>query len=188
MTYLDNTKKAMEWLAKKNKTFFLGQTVEYPGSPMYNSLKDIPINKKLELPIFEDTQLGMSIGLAIDGYIPISIFPRMDFLICAINQLVNHLDKMKEMSSGEFKPGVIIRTQIGATAPLDPGMQHKGDYTSGLYNLTNNIIICVLNESKEILTSYKQAYRNAKSGISTILIELPQSMDKKTWEKIQNVK
>ena len=40
--------------------------------------------------------MGMSIGLALNGYIPITCFPRFDFLILAFNQLVNHLDKIKK--------------------------------------------------------------------------------------------
>lgn len=174
MNYLDETKKAMEWLNKQKNTIFLGQTVRYEGSPMYRSLENVPMEKRIEMPVAEDMQMGMSIGMALEGYVPISIFPRMDFLLCAINQLVNHLDKVKEMSHGEFSPGVIIRTQIGNTKPLDPGPQHCGDYTKGIKKLCRNILILKIWEAENIHEAYELAYTRAITGSSTLIIETPQ--------------
>ena len=73
--------------------------------------------------------MGLSIGLALSGYIPVTCYPRFDFLLCAMNQLVNHLDKIRIMSNNEFKPRVIIRTSIGPKKPLDGGVQHTQNYT-----------------------------------------------------------
>ena len=77
MSYKEEVKKAMKMLGEEPKTIFIGQTAEYSGSVMFESLKDIPGEKKIELPIMEDTQLGMSIGLSLEGFTPISIFPRI---------------------------------------------------------------------------------------------------------------
>ena len=71
----------MKMLSKKKQTIFIGQSVEYSGNAIYNTLQGIPSHKKLELPVFEEVQMGMSLGLAMDGYIPISIYPRKQ-LIC----------------------------------------------------------------------------------------------------------
>ena len=104
----------MNYLSKNPKTIFLGQSVSYPGNSMYNTLVEVLEKKKMRLPVFEDVQMGLSIGfVALRGYIPISCF-RFDFLILAFNQLVNHLDKIRQMSRNEMKPQVIIRTAIGA--------------------------------------------------------------------------
>ncbi len=174
MEYLNETKKAMTWLGKQKDTFFLGQTVEYPGSAMYRSLEDVDIKKRLEMPVAEDMQMGMSIGLALEGYIPITIFPRMDFLICAVNQLVNHLDKIKKMSNDEFNPGLIIRTQVGNSEPLYPGPQHVGDYYDMLLWGLDNVNVVEIEDEKNVILYYKTAYYLAKKGISTIMIEQPQ--------------
>ena len=91
----------MELLARDPRTVFIGQTVLYSGGPVYETLLTVPDEKKIEVPVFEDAQLGMCTGLSLIGFVPICIFPRMDFLICAMNQLVNHLDKIEEMSMGE---------------------------------------------------------------------------------------
>ena len=38
--------RSMEMLASKKKTIFLGQSVTYPGSLIYQTLKSIPKKKK----------------------------------------------------------------------------------------------------------------------------------------------
>jgi pyruvate/2-oxoglutarate/acetoin dehydrogenase E1 component len=70
MTYFDELKKAMEWLASKQDTFFMGQAVREKGTAMFNTLKDINPEKRLELPVAEACQLGMSTGLALNGFVP----------------------------------------------------------------------------------------------------------------------
>src|SRR4030042_3337722 len=113
MNYKEEIIKAMYMLAENKKTIFIGQGAEYSGSPMFEAVKNLLRSKRLELPVAEEMQMGMSIGLALEGYIPVSMFPRMDFIMCCMNQLVNHLDKIEEMSAGRFKPKVIIRTSVG---------------------------------------------------------------------------
>ena len=55
--------------------------------------------------------MGISTGLALSGYVPVTCYPRFDFLLLAMNQLVNHLDKIRVMSNNEFQPKVIIRNE-----------------------------------------------------------------------------
>lgn len=62
----------MTYLAKKPDTIFLGQSVKYSGNAIYNTLIKVPDKKKIETPVFEDAQMGMSIGLALQGYVPIT--------------------------------------------------------------------------------------------------------------------
>jgi pyruvate/2-oxoglutarate/acetoin dehydrogenase E1 component len=169
MSYKDEIKKAMNLLGDHPKTIFLGQTVEYSGSSIFGSLADVPSVKKIELPIIEDVQMGMSIGLSLEGFIPISIYPRMDFFILAMNQLINHLDKAEEMSNGEFKPKVIIRTMVGGTEPLYPGCQHCSDYTLAMKALLRNINVVKLEKVEDIVPVYKQALESDKS---TLIIEI----------------
>ena len=51
----------MKMLSKK-QTIFIGQSIEYSGNAIYNTLQGIPSHKKLELPVFEEVQMGMSLG------------------------------------------------------------------------------------------------------------------------------
>ena len=45
----------------------------------------------LDMPICEDMQVGMAIGMALDGRSSIIIFQRADFMYRAADQIVNHL-------------------------------------------------------------------------------------------------
>lgn len=94
----------MEFLAEDPRVLFLGQSVKYSGNSIYNTLKTIPDDRKIETPVFEEVQMGLSTGLALEGFVPVTCYPRFDFLLLAVNQLVNHLDKMEEMTQGAFCP------------------------------------------------------------------------------------
>lgn len=170
MTYFDELKTAMDWLGSQKDTIFVGQAVKVPGTAMFNTLKEVPSEKRLELPVFEDTQLGLSLGMTLAGAKVISVFPRWNFLLCATNQLVNHLDKYSIMSEGLIKPQVIIRTAVGSERPLFPGHQHIGNPSDAFRLLLKNTEIIELNNSDEIVEAYKYAYER-KDGKSTILVE-----------------
>ena len=157
-------------LAAHPQTIFVGQSVAYPGNAIYGSLKELLPEKKLEMPVFEDTQMGISIGLALEGYIPVSVFPRFNFLILALNQLSNHLDKIPQISQGKLKPKVIIKTMVGSVRPLDPGHQHKSNFTEAFQKLLDNVVIEDLTEPEMIFPAYKQALER-NDGVSTILVE-----------------
>lgn len=160
----------MEWLGRQPDTIFVGQAVAVPGTAMYNTLQDIPENKLLELPVAEEMQLGMSIGLAMDGKIPISIFPRWNFLLLAVNQLVNHLDRMPQISNHGYQPKVIIRTGVGSERPLHPQFQHIGDFTDAFQLILKNTDIVRLEEAEQIVSAYQEAYEK-DDGRSTLLVE-----------------
>lgn len=165
MRYQTELTKSMTWLGKQPNTFFLGQAVAYPGTAMTTTLKDVPSEKLWEMPVCEDMQMGMSIGMAINGTIPISIFPRWNFFLLAINQLVNHLDKIPLMADVPYNPKIIIRVGIGSERPLHPQHQHIGDYTDVIGLMCQNINIIRLDEPDNVFDIYQKAYYDNKSSI-----------------------
>jgi pyruvate/2-oxoglutarate/acetoin dehydrogenase E1 component len=170
MKYFEELKKSMEFLSEDSKSVFIGQAVEVPGTAMFNTLKNIDKNKLIELPVAEEMQMGITVGLALNGNIPISIFPRWNFLLYAINQLVNHLDKVNIMSNNGFKAKAIIRTGIGSQRPLHPQYQHIGDFTEAIKKMCTTIDVIKLNEPEDIFSSYKKALIR-EDGKSTLLVE-----------------
>lgn len=166
--YKDELVKSMNWLSKKNNTIFLGQSVSFSGNAIFNTLKDIDNSKKIELPVFEELQMGMATGMAMEGLVPINCYPRFDFLILAMNQLVNHLDKLQIMSDGIFKPKVIIRVAIGSKKPLNGGVQHTQDYTDIMKKTLTEINVVLLNDPKKIFNEFQKAYR---ANHSSLMIE-----------------
>lgn len=169
--YKDALTNSMTFLGEQSDTVFIGQQTLFPGNPMSTTLGNVPKNKIIELPVMEDSQMGMSLGMAMTGDFVISFYPRWDFLICATNQLLNHLDKIKLMSNNQFNPNIIIRLGKGSDNPIDPGHQHKGDYFSEYQSLCKNITFHNLLSHEIIEEKYKDAYE--KGGIH-VIVEYPQ--------------
>jgi pyruvate/2-oxoglutarate/acetoin dehydrogenase E1 component len=170
MKYFDELKKAMSLLAEHPKTIFIGQAVEYEGTGLYDSLKHLPNNKRIELPVAEYFQTGLANGIAIEGMIPVSTYPRWNFLLMGVDQIVNHLDKFKTMSNGKLQPKVIIRVAVGSERPVDPQCQHKGNFSDAFRSMLKNTEVIELIEPKDILPAYEKAL-NREDGVNTILVE-----------------
>lgn len=168
--YFDEMKRAMELLGEKQNTIFIGQAVAVAGTAMRNTLLDVSPEKLIEFPVEEDMQMGVSIGMSLSGLIPISIFPRWNFLLLATNQIVNHLDKLKELTVDANPGKVIIRTGIGSINPLHPGPQHTGDYTEAFKLMCPNMNVVRLDSAEMIVEEYLHAY-DRTDGVSTLLIE-----------------
>jgi pyruvate/2-oxoglutarate/acetoin dehydrogenase E1 component len=170
MKYFEELQKAMSMLSEHPKTIFIGQSVVYEGTGLYDSLIHIPDNKKIELPVAEYLQSGMSNGMAIEGLIPISIYPRWNFLLMGTDQIVNHLDKFMSMSNGKCKPKVIVRVSVGSIRPVDPQDQHKGNFSEAFRKMLTNIEVVDLTEPEQIVPAYiKALYR--EDGVNMILVE-----------------
>ena len=168
--YMDELSKAMTYLGQQENAVFIGQSVEVAGTAMRNTLLDVGAEKLIELPVEEDFQMGIAIGLALSGLVPVSIFPRWNFLLLATNQIVNHLDKLKELTQLDTPGKVIIRTGIGSEIPLHPGPQHTGDFTEAFRLMCPHLNVVRLDSKEMIFDEYKKAYER-KDGVSSILIE-----------------
>lgn len=149
----------------------MGQSVVYPGSSIFISLKEVPKSKKIEIPVMEEVQTGMAVGMALNGYIPVSCYPRFDFLILAANQLVNHLDKIDYLTNDNFSSKIIIRTMVGSTKPLNAGLQHTQDHTLALKKLMNYSEVIKLDKKEEIFKRYSEAINKKNKKKVFIFIE-----------------
>ena len=173
MTYLDEIKKSMDLLDKEGY-YFIGQSVKYPGTGLYHTIKHVSEDRRIELPVFEDIQMGMSTGMALEGLKVCSIYPRWDFLLLAANQLVNHLDRMKEMSDGQYDPFIIIQTAVGSVKPLFPGPQHQGNYSEAFKKMLKYVRVIELRRAEDIVPTYKKVM---EERVPTVIVEFPDLYD-----------
>jgi len=167
--YKDALTNAMTELAKLDDTIFIGQQIVYAGNPMSTTLGEVPKEKMIEVPVMEETQMGMTLGLAITGKQVISFYPRWDFIVSAANQLINHVDKFEVMTGKKLN--IIIRLGKGSDKPLDPGHQHKGNYIDEFKSLCKNIEFHDLKTPLDIELAYK--YATEEGGIHC-LVEYPE--------------
>jgi pyruvate/2-oxoglutarate/acetoin dehydrogenase E1 component len=167
--YKDALSNSMKFLGEKDDVIFIGQQIVYAGNPMSTTLGDVPKEKMVELPVMEETQMGMSLGIAMTGKTVVTFYPRWDFIICAANQLINHIDKY-ELMTGK-KANILIRLGKGSDKPLDPGHQHKGNYLEEFKSMCKNITFYDLKNWEDIENAYKTAYEN---GGVHCLVEYPE--------------
>lgn len=166
--YYDALCDAMSLCAEHSRSVFMGQAVAADGTGMSKSFRHLPPDRLLELPVAEEMQLGMSIGMSLDGMLPISVYPRWNFLILAASQLVNHLDKLSLYSCGGYKPKVIIRVAVPSPHPMDPGPQHLGNFTDAFALMLKTVRTRELHTPEDVGRCYREAL--AYEG-STILSE-----------------
>jgi len=167
--YKDALTTAMTFLGEQDNVVFIGQQIVYAGNPMSTTLGNVPKDKMIELPVMEETQMGMSLGIAMTGKTVITFYPRWDFIVLAVNQLTNHIDKYQLMTGK--KANILIRLGKGSDKPLDPGHQHKGNYFNEFNTMCPNITFYDLQNVEDILTTYKSAY---EQGGVHVLVEYPE--------------
>jgi len=64
-------------------------------------------------PLSEEAMTGLALGAAINGLHPIHIHIRADFLLLAMNQIVNMISSLHYLTSGKLKVPLTIRALIG---------------------------------------------------------------------------
>jgi pyruvate/2-oxoglutarate/acetoin dehydrogenase E1 component len=79
-------------------------------------------------PLSEDAMTGVGIGMALAGLRPIHVHIRMDFMMLAMNQLVNIAAKSHYMYGGQVSIPLVVRAMIGKS--WGQGAQHS----QGLYS------------------------------------------------------
>lgn len=164
MNYGEAIKTSMDELAKDKKFIFLGYNVKF-GSKGYGTFKDVPENQKIETPLAENLMIGLTMGLSLEGYVPVLFFERHDFMLIALDGIINHLDKIEELSYGEFKMPLIIRATIGSTKPINPGIQHIQDFTDIFKKTLKNIDIFEPKTPNEVINTYKNLKNLKKPAI-----------------------
>ena len=157
--------EAMRMLAAVPETVFVGQSVRYDGAAIYHSLDGVPMEQRVEFPVCEELQLGYCTGLSLVGKLPICIYPRMDFMLLCMNQLVAHLDKLPLYG---WRPKVIIRCRVGQKTPLDAGIQHSQNHSHAFRQMLTTIDVLEVRAPEHVMPAYELALASKRS---TIVVE-----------------
>jgi pyruvate dehydrogenase E1 component beta subunit len=127
ITYVQAIREAhAQLLANDPRVFVIGQGL---WSPWYAgaSLKDIDRefgrDRILDSPVSENAVTGTAIGAAIAGMRPIVFHPRMDFMLLAVDPIVNQAANWSYMFSGQVSVPVVIRASINRGG--QQGAQHS---------------------------------------------------------------
>ena len=117
ITYCDALNEAMyEEMARDECVFVIGEDVDLYGG-VYNLtrrlVEDFGPHRCVGTPISEQGFVGLSVGAAATGLRPIVEIMYMDFIMLAMDQLVNQMAKLRYMSGGQITMPVTVRAQSG---------------------------------------------------------------------------
>lgn len=113
-------------LSHHSNVFAIGQGVWSPwyvGNSMTGLDAKFGKERVIDTPVSELACTGAAIGAALCGYRPIVIHPRMDFMLLAVDQIVNQAAKWSHMLGGQAAPAVTIRAIINRGG--EQGAQHS---------------------------------------------------------------
>jgi pyruvate/2-oxoglutarate/acetoin dehydrogenase E1 component len=137
MKYIDAIRLGMEELAKQSNTIFLGYNVGC-GSKASGTLKNVNQQQLFETPLAENLMMSLGVGMSLEAYYPVVYFERFDFILNAIDSIVNHLNKASKLSNGAFNPACLIRVAVGRKQhPFFSGLTHTQDFTKAMKELVN---------------------------------------------------
>ena len=108
------------------EVFTIGQGLWSPwyvGNSMTNLDHEFGIDRVIDTPVSEIATTGAAIGASLCGYKPIVIHPRVDFMILAVDQMVNQAAKWSHMLGGKGHPSVTIRGIVNRGG--QQGAQHS---------------------------------------------------------------
>ena len=151
ISYKDAINKCMDELGEKG-AIFIGYNVAR-GNAM-GTLKNVPLEQKLETPVAENLMSGLAIGISLEGFLPVLYFERHDFMLVAADAIGNHIDKIERISHGEFKVPIIIRAVTADAGPFYSGPTHQQDFTEVFRKLVSFPVIDPQN-GVEVLKAYE---------------------------------
>jgi pyruvate/2-oxoglutarate/acetoin dehydrogenase E1 component len=137
LTYSQAIHEAIEQeMARDPSVFVMGQGVDdFKG--MYGTTKGLAErfgpDRVFDTPLAEEGMTGVAIGAALAGMRPIHTHIRMDFMLLAMNQIVNIAAKSSYMYGGAVSVPLVIRSVIGRS--WGQGAQHS----QGLHSLFMHI-------------------------------------------------
>ncbi|MSR21393.1 MAG: alpha-ketoacid dehydrogenase subunit beta [Gemmatimonadetes bacterium] len=120
-------RSAFEYLLDRYpEVFILGQGLWSPwyvGNTMTDLDKRFGRDRIIDTPVSELATTGAGVGAALAGMRPIVIHPRMDFMLYAMDAIVNQAAKWSHMVGGQAHSGVTIRAIINRGG--EQGAQHS---------------------------------------------------------------
>jgi pyruvate/2-oxoglutarate/acetoin dehydrogenase E1 component len=118
---------AFEYLLEKYpEVFVIGQGLWSPwyvGNSMTDLDKKYGVERIIDTPVSESACTGAAVGASLAGMRPIVVHPRIDFMLYAMDAVVNQAAKWSHMVGGQAHPAVTIRGIINRGG--EQGAQHS---------------------------------------------------------------
>ena len=113
-------------LARYPEVFVIGQGLWSPwyvGNSMTDLDKRFGVDRIIDTPVSESACTGAAVGASLAGMKPVVVHPRMDFMLYAMDAIVNQAAKWSHMVGGQAHPGLTVRGIINRGG--EQGAQHS---------------------------------------------------------------
>jgi len=147
----------MTQLGDKEDTIFLGYNVGSNFGNGMGNFKNIKDNKKIETPVAENLMASLGMGLSLENYRPIVYFERHDFMMVAMDAIVNHISQIQRISHNEYRAPIIFRTIVADEGPFYSGPTHSQNFTKAFKEIFNFPVL-EPETPQEVLDFYEYAY------------------------------
>jgi pyruvate dehydrogenase E1 component beta subunit len=118
MTYREALRLALrEELGRDERVFLMGEEVGvFDGAYKISAglLEEFGPDRVRDTPISEEGFVGAGVGAAMFGERPVVEVMTLNFLLVAMDQVINHAAKVGAMFGGEVRCPIVIRTPNGA--------------------------------------------------------------------------
>jgi pyruvate dehydrogenase E1 component beta subunit len=133
-----------EEMSRDDKVFCIGEDIGVPGGwggafTVTLGLEKDFRDRIIDTPISENGFIGVALGAALMGLRPVADVQYGDFLMCAMDQVVNQIAKMRYMSGGQASVPLVLRAPVGATGR---GAQHGQTLEAMFLNVPGIKIVC----------------------------------------------
>jgi pyruvate dehydrogenase E1 component beta subunit len=116
LTYVQAIQEAhTQLLAADPRAFLIGQGLWspwYAGGSLENLDREFGRERVLDSPVSENAVTGMAVGAALAGMRPIVFHPRLDFLLLAMDPVINQAANWSYMFGGQASVPLVIRAVI----------------------------------------------------------------------------
>jgi 2-oxoisovalerate dehydrogenase E1 component len=129
-----------EEMGKNDRVMFIGEDILSPYGGAFKvarELSNIRPDRVFSTPISEAAIMGISNGLALNGFKPFAEIMFGDFVTLAFDQIVNHASKFHHIFNLKVKCPVVLRTPMGGRRGYGPTHSQTLDkFLIGIDNVT----------------------------------------------------
>jgi pyruvate/2-oxoglutarate/acetoin dehydrogenase E1 component len=110
-------------MERSDRVYLLGEDILDPYGGAFKVTRGLSSEfpgRVITTPVSEAGIVGVGIGMAMRGYLPVVEIMFGDFLMLAADQILNHATKFKWISGGEVSVPIVIRTPMGGRRGYGP--------------------------------------------------------------------
>ena len=114
-------------MARDESVLYFGQNIATTDDDPY--LAAFGSDRVRVTPISETAEIGMAVGAALAGYRPVVELYMAEFMLVAMDQVVNEAPRFRYMSGGKVKVPLVLKAGYGFTAGW------AGQHTGSIYSM-----------------------------------------------------